>query len=443
MNETSSTPALVVKNLGKHYQIYRTPQDRLKQALLRGRKSYYKEFWALRNVSFELERGSSLGIVGRNGAGKSTLLQIIAGTLSPTEGEVRITGRVAALLELGSGFNPEFTGRENVFLNGAILGISRAEMEHRFDAIAAFTDIGDYMDQPVKTYSSGMYARLAFSVAISLDPDILIVDEILAVGDMGFQQKCLNRLREMRERGLTLLYVSHSPDAVKSVCQKGLFLVGGQAVFFGSADDSVNRYLAYIREETNRSALEQERQLAQTVAFATDVPARIRYGSGHVQCEHVELRDAAGEPCRAFRFGDTIVLEADLISRIDADDLSVSFLLRDQTGVDLAGTTSFDEHCTLPPLPRGQRLRVRFQFVNTLRGGNYGVSIAINRVRRRDYSDNILFDQLDGCLAFAVVADPDRPVHYKMHLPVQVGFESIQDVQPQRIDRSAPADARA
>ncbi|MCS7352481.1 MAG: ABC transporter ATP-binding protein, partial [Thermoflexus sp.] len=178
----------------------------------------------MRNVSFEVRRGETVGIIGRNGSGKSTLLQIIAGTLAPTEGEVQVKGRVAALLELGSGFNPEFTGRENVYLNGAILGLSREEIDARFDDIAAFADIGEFIDQPVKVYSSGMYARLAFAVAVSLDPDILIVDEILAVGDLALQQRCATRLRQLRDNGLTLLYVSHSPDAIKSICQKALLL---------------------------------------------------------------------------------------------------------------------------------------------------------------------------------------------------------------------------
>jgi lipopolysaccharide transport system ATP-binding protein len=417
-NGGTSGHAIVVSEVGKAYRIYDRPEDRLKQALFR-RRRYYRDFWALRGVSITIERGDAVGIVGRNGSGKSTLLQIIAGTMAPTEGEVRIDGRISALLELGSGFNPDFTGRENVYLNGAILGISRAEMERRFDDIAAFADIGPFIDQPVKTYSSGMHARLAFSVAISVDPDILIVDEILSVGDMGFQQKCLARMRRLRENGLTMLFVSHVPDAVRSVCNRALLLGEGRAIYSGSADQAVNLYLSHVREQTNREALAAPGD-GTPVAFRRQLNGQTRYGSGQVQIEHVELLDRDGAPCRAYRFRDEIVLEATLRSYVEADNVSVSFLVRDMTGVDLMGTTTFDERVTIPRLQPGETARVRFRFQNHLRLGNFGVCLAIHRVSERDYSDNVLCDQVDGCAAFAVIADPGRPVHYKFHQPVSV-----------------------
>jgi lipopolysaccharide transport system ATP-binding protein len=286
--------AIRVSAVGKCYNIYDRPQDRLREALWRRRKLLHREFWALRNVSFTVQRGESVGIIGRNGCGKSTLLQIIAGTMTPSEGEARVSGRVSALLELGSGFNPEFTGRENVYLNAAILGIPRQEMERRFADIAAFADIGEFLDRPVKTYSSGMHARLAFSVAVAVDPDILIVDEILAVGDIGFQQKCVARLRRLREAGMTLLFVTHSPDAIRSVCQKALFLVDGQAMYFGPADRAVDLYLARVREESNREMLATDAEYRRPVKFETAIAAETRYGAGHVQIERVELYDAAG-----------------------------------------------------------------------------------------------------------------------------------------------------
>jgi lipopolysaccharide transport system ATP-binding protein len=232
-NTNNGDVVVAVRNLGKLYQLYDRPQDRLKQAFLWGRKQLYREFWALRNVSFEVRRGEAVGIIGRNGAGKSTLLQIIGGTLSPTTGEVRINGRVAALLELGSGFNPEFTGRENVYLNGAILGLSRKEMDERFDEIAAFADIGQFIDQPVKLYSSGMYMRLAFSVQAFIPKEMLIVDEVLAVGDEAFQRKCMALLEKFQANGGTVLLVSHDTQTIVRQCERCLLLSHGELV----ADD--------------------------------------------------------------------------------------------------------------------------------------------------------------------------------------------------------------
>ena len=427
---SAEAPVISVANVGKCYHIYQRPQDRLKQAISRWKRRYYQEFWALRRVSFEIFRGDSLGILGRNGSGKSTLLQMIAGTLTPTEGEVCVRGRIAAMLELGSGFNPDFTGRENVFLYGSILGITRREMEARFDSIASFADIGDFMDQPLKTYSSGMAARLAFSVAISIEPDVMIVDEILAVGDIGFQQRCLARLRRLRDNGLTLLFVSHSPDAVRSVCDKALFLEGGQPVFFGHAERATDQYLAYVRERSNEEQLKSQDDLARPIGYTTHLPGNTRYGTGHVQIERVQLLNASGEPCRAFGLDETVILEADLRSHIDTANVSVSFLVRDATGVDLMGTTTFDERVELPHLAAGRSVRVRFRFVCRLHPGGFGISLAVNRVARRDYSDNVLFDQVDGCAAFSVVGDPSRPVHYKFHQPVEIQWEQGVDAKP-------------
>ncbi len=413
---------LACRSVSKVYTIYERPQDRLKQALLRWTgKRYYHDFWAVKNVSFEVARGESVAIIGRNGAGKSTLLQIIAGTMAPTQGEVEVRGRVAAMLQLGSGFNPEFTGRENVYLSGAVLGITRGEMDARFDDIASFADIGEFLDQPLKTYSSGMQARLAFAVSFSVEPDLMIVDEVLAVGDIGFQQRCVARLRQMRDRGLTLLLVTHSPDSVRSMCSKALLMVQGQAVFFGGADAAVNQYLAMVREEANREALAEAGEGERgPIPFRADVPGSTRYGTGRVQFERVRVLDDAGEPRRAFALGETIVLECLVRAHAPTSDLNVSFLLRDITGVDLLGSTTFDERADLPALVQGEGLIVRFRFENRLRAGNYGVSMAVNTVSRRDYADVVLFDQVDACAAFAVMADPARPVHYKFHQPVSV-----------------------
>lgn len=257
---SSDDIAIRVQGLSKCYHIYSRPEDRLKQSLypkldrIAGRepRHYFREFWALRDVSFEVKKGETVGIIGRNGSGKSTLLQILCGTLTPTSGSVETHGRIAALLELGSGFNPEFTGRENVYMNGAVLGLSREEIDARFNEIAAFADIGDFIEQAVKTYSSGMMVRLAFAVSVCVEPDILIVDEALAVGDAAFQFKCLDRLRKLTSSGTTLLFVSHDMGMVKNFCNHALYLQHGKEKAQGSPDEMAELYYLDMRDEQRR-----------------------------------------------------------------------------------------------------------------------------------------------------------------------------------------------
>ena len=253
---SSNDFAIRVSNLSKCYQIYEAPRDRLKQfvmprlrrALGRQSKQYFREFWALKDVSFEIKKGETVGIIGRNGSGKSTLLQMVCGTLTPTSGTIETKGRIAALLELGSGFNPEFTGRENVYLNASVLGLSNEDINERFDDIAAFADIGDFIEQPVKTYSSGMMVRLAFAVIVHVDADILVVDEALSVGDAVFNQKCMRFIRAFQERG-TLLFVSHDMGAIQNLCKSALWLSHGQVQLTGTSKDVAEAYLHYTLQE--------------------------------------------------------------------------------------------------------------------------------------------------------------------------------------------------
>ncbi len=247
---SSDNTTIRVSNLSKRYEIYDTPRDRLKQFVLprlqRGgqpARQYFREFWALRDVSFEVKQGETVGIIGRNGSGKSTLLQIICGTLSPTSGSVQTRGRIAAMLELGSGFNPEFTGRENVYMNATVLGLTHAEIDESFDRIAAFADIGSFIDQPIKTYSSGMTVRLAFAVQSQINPDILIVDEALSVGDAKFQAKCFDRLRQLKDNGTSILLVTHSSEQIVTHCSRAILLNQGVQLETGQPKQVVNRYL--------------------------------------------------------------------------------------------------------------------------------------------------------------------------------------------------------
>ncbi|PSV19658.1 ABC transporter ATP-binding protein, partial [Photobacterium kishitanii] len=242
----SSNIAISVNNVSKRYEMYNAPHHRLLQMVSLGKKQYFKPFWALNNISFDIKKGETVGILGRNGSGKSTLLQIIAGTLTPTSGCVEVNGKLAALLELGSGFNPEFTGRENVYLNGAILGFTHGEMDAKFDEIVKFADIGEHIEQPVKTYSSGMYVRLAFAVQACIKPDILIVDEALSVGDEKFQRKCFDYIESLRKGGCSILIVTHSTATVEKFCQRAILIHKGDVQGIGEAKEIVDQYYALL-----------------------------------------------------------------------------------------------------------------------------------------------------------------------------------------------------
>ncbi len=292
----SDTQATMIscESVGKLYHMYDRPADRLRQVFLRGRRQLFREFWALRDVSFEVRRGEALGVIGRNGSGKSTLLQILAGTLQPSEGCARVVGRVTALLELGSGFNPEFTGRENVYLNGALLGLRRRVIDQRFDDIASFADIGEFLDQPIKTYSSGMLVRLAFAVQVQLEPDVLIVDEALAVGDALFQKRCFQAINELRERGVTLLFVSHDQEAVRTLTNRALLLHQGRVLSAGEPGDVLRDYRRLLHEEERRYFEFHLKRAGE----ATPAPSRPADANHHA-VEHADAPGPAADACEA------------------------------------------------------------------------------------------------------------------------------------------------
>jgi len=413
--------AVSVRDIGKCYEIYARPIDRLKQSIL-GRllqSEFHRKFWALQGVSFDVGRGEAVGIVGRNGSGKSTLLQIIAGTLAPTEGVALVRGRVAALLELGSGFNPQFTGRENAFLAGAIRGLPRRLMEEKIDDIASFADIGEFFDQPVGMYSSGMHARLAFSVASMVEPEVLILDEILAVGDASFTQKCMARLHKLLDAGVTLLFVSHNLDSVKSICRRGVFLHKGRTVFVGPTEQAVDHYLSQVRDNATRRATEKVSKLAGARDRVAEVESELRYGTGHAQVETVRLLDRQGQQREEFVYGERVCVEVSIRAMIDLERVDVGFTLRDQAGVDLFGATAVREGAKPPRLRTGEMAVVRFSFRNNLRPGPYGISLSVTR-RPDELGDGLAtLDHLDGCAAFTCVGDPRRKVRGKYHHAVQ------------------------
>jgi lipopolysaccharide transport system ATP-binding protein len=357
--------ALRVQNLSKCYQIYDKPHDRLKQSLyprmlrLIGKpaRQYHREFWALKDVSFEIKRGETVGIIGRNGSGKSTLLQLICGTLMPTTGSVETNGRIAALLELGSGFNSEFTGRENVRMSCALLGLSPGETEARFDDIAAFADIGDFIEQPVKTYSSGMFVRLAFAVNIVSEPDIMIVDEALAVGDMNFQAKCMTALTRIQQSGATVLFVSHDIDAVQSLCSKAMYLDHGGIIATGSAAEVAENYIRTMREESNRISTQSvtaftglnkvnsgQLTSGSSINFKTseDFDARaaaFRYGSAQARITYGELLDENENEITNVTFDQEVLIRIHFRSHSDIK-FTAGYFIQDKNKIPILGCWS-------------------------------------------------------------------------------------------------------
>lgn len=418
--------AIEVSDLGKSYHIYGAPQDRLKQALLRWRRTYYREFWALRHATFSVRKGESVGIVGVNGSGKSTLLQIIAGTLTPTEGRATVRGRVGALLELGSGFNPEFTGRENVYLSGSILGISAREMDARFDDIASFADIGEFLDQPVKTYSSGMMVRLAFSVQVQVEPDILIVDEALAVGDNLFQKRCYQRLMEMRDAGVTLLFVSHSQETVRTLTSRAVLLHHGAVRAIGEPGEVLLDYRRLLHEEERRWNDAQLAVRESAAARGRAEPAgadgerqraidALSFGDLDAQIERVEVVDAKGDPCSVFRPGETLRIRVGFSVSRPMTKLNIGVRIRSKEGVKVYswGTLNQDiavwaGRCAGTPIwertfEPGRAHEAEFECDTPLGANFYEVQASVSEEHDRYYGEQRILHWRDEAAFFQVV----------------------------------------
>ncbi|EMM7533258.1 TPA: ABC transporter ATP-binding protein [Citrobacter braakii] len=331
--------AIKVENIGKCYQIYDKPIDRLKQMLSRKDHKYYREFWALRNISFEVKKGETVGIVGKNGSGKSTLLQIICGTLNPTSGEVTTKGRIAALLELGSGFNPEFSGRDNVYMNAALLGLSKAEIDEKFESIIDFADIGPFIDQPVKTYSSGMMVRLAFAVQAQIEPDILIVDEALAVGDAKFQARCFERLKQLKQSGTSILLVTHSTEQIVTHCSKAVLIDSGVVMDIGEPRQVTNYYLDLLFGRSVKSKAKQNQPLETVQNVCSDDVVTLN------QSEDVFL----GRPnsnSLSYRWGDRKAIILDYI--LSCEGINYPPALRSGSNIELSMSVRFIEEIFRP-----------------------------------------------------------------------------------------------
>ena len=365
----SSDISISVKDISKSFEIYAKPVHRLWQMLFAGRRCFYREFKALQNIDFDVRRGECVGIIGRNGAGKSTLLQIIAGTLRSTTGSCTLNGRVAALLELGSGFNPEFSGKDNVFLNAAVLGFSREETEARYQEILDFADIGDFIDQPVKTYSSGMLVRLAFAVQVMLDPDVLIVDEALAVGDIFFQQKCFARLKKLTAQGTTILFVSHDIALVKSLCSRAVYLKDGKLAAFGPAAEVCDMYYndttLPAADISSGACSENNSDTPPLFRIDPEMEKRIteRSGSYAVKVTAFDFYDMRGRRISDCFVGDRIKLVISFTAQSDIPaGAQIGVLCRNERGYDVFTTNLVNFKLFLPALEAGSKGVVSWEF---------------------------------------------------------------------------------
>lgn len=425
----SSDLAVTVDNLSKCYQIYDKPRDRLLQMLTRNRKQYYKEFWALRDVSFSVAQGETVGIVGRNGSGKSTLLQIVCNTLTPSNGTVRANGRVAALLELGAGFNPEFTGRENVYMNASILGLSKEEIDTRFEDIAAFADIGDFIEQPVKMYSSGMMVRLAFAVAINVDPQILVVDEALSVGDELFQRKCFSRIEAIKNSGATILFVSHSGVTVVDLCDRAILLDRGELLATGKPKSIVGSYQKLLYAPESEQEAIRQGIIKGDERIAPSRKQEETYGSTSEPADQTCSENGSSDffdphlrPQSTISYASHgALIEDPHIERLDGDQVNTlirgqryrfvylarfergaslvgfGMLIKTPSGVELGGAASAPQaRDAIPYVQSGSCLRVEFEFDCRLNPGSYYLNSGI--VGRDKGTEIFLHRMLDACM---------------------------------------------
>ena len=429
--------SIEISNLSKCYQIYDKPRDRLIQMLARKDRQFFREFWALRDISFSVKRGETVGIIGRNGSGKSTLLQMICGTVSPTSGMIKTTGRVAALLELGAGFNTEFTGRENVFLNAAILGVPKSEMVTRMEEVLEFSELGDFLDQPVKTYSSGMYSRLAFSIAINVDPEILIVDEALAVGDARFVAKCMRRIKDIQSKGATILFVSHDVGSVRTLCDRAVWLDKGCLIEEGDVFPVTGRFMEFLfkDEESEENVLHDEiaaqLQITSVTTESTDqkegesLPGESNIDAASVCAESTPklvldprpvthwgshkglilsatVRDQNGTVKDLHMWNSSIEINIELAipPEVSREHLSIAISIKDLKGTDLIVSTTQDFGCK--PLPLEKNFSVSFRLKNLLVTGKY---LLVAAVENRQHHDIHYYEYVEGAHYFSSLSN--------------------------------------
>lgn len=424
----SNDVVIRVENLSKYYKLYDKPVDRLKESLNPWGKKYHHEFHALSNISFEIKRGETVGIIGKNGSGKSTLLKIITGIITPSAGAVHVSGKIAALLELGAGFNPEFTGIENIFMSGTIMGYTRSEIEAKVDDILAFADIGDFIQQPVKIYSSGMFARLAFAVNANVNPEILIVDEALAVGDMFFQAKCVDRMKQMMDEGVTILFVSHDTAAIKNLCQRGLFLNHGELHLDSSAD--------VVVEEYYKTKVQSEQTVIKSISnptsgsFSSIMPQYDCFGDNRLFCEraqyqrvqngkaefyNAQLLDEMGNEVYEVEYGQNVILRMAIIIHSDINEMGHGYHIRSSTGIDVVYGDSLLDNKTMYNLKKDEKYIIDWSFQVRLMHGNYNIVCGISIPVDVTTSLVEVCDRIPCAVQFSVYTRRDRQLYGYVH----------------------------
>ncbi len=436
-NSRNNSINIDVENVSKIYSIWKDPKSRLKHPFLRFARSFFKygrsqlnkvlieyidrkastyltHHRALTNISFKVSQGETVGILGLNGSGKSTLLQIIVGVLQPTQGTVDTTGRIAALLELGAGFNDEFTGRENAYLNGAILGVDRNEMEKRFSEIASFAEIGEFMDQPVKTYSSGMKLRLAFAVLTQINPDILVIDEALAVGDAYFQHKCSQKIRKFKDEGKTLIFVSHSPGDIKSLCDRAILLEKGKIIRDGKADEVIDYYNAIIAKKEKDDEIQQIEQ--------TSGRKITRSGNAKAEFVGIQLLNEDFKDTRCFACGEKANIRLVVRFNESLDNPTYGIMIRDRIGLEVFGTNTYYKKMEDFSVEKGMMIEANFELELNLGPGSYSITIAAHSGAAHTEEN---YDWLDNAVVFEVLPNMDNQFIGIAALPYTIKLKQV------------------
>ena len=422
--------AISVQGVSKIYKLYDKPIDRLKEAVSLTHKSYHRDFFALSDISFEVRKGQTVGIIGTNGSGKSTILKIITGVLSPTTGTAEVSGNISALLELGAGFNSEYTGLENIYMNGTMMGFSRQEMERRMDDILRFADIGDFVNQPVKTYSSGMFVRLAFALAINVDPEILIVDEALSVGDVFFQAKCYRRMEEMMKNGTTILMVSHDMGSIIKYCDKVVLLNRGHFVAQGEAGKMVDLYKKILANQTDElaEALIEEKKEALGLPVEAAVsdkrmkdrmnlnPEVQEYGDGRASFEDFGTLDARGNVTNLLLKGEMFTIRERVRFHAPIENPIFTYTLRDKKGTDITGTNTLFEGTEIKPVKDGDAYTVSFRQKMNLQGGEYLLSMSCTGYEN---GEHVVYHRLYNVLSLTVISNKNTVGFYDMGSEVE------------------------